>query len=132
MTLDFSSIRSKIKYIVSYINYSNQRRTMGEYYKKKAAENHASIQRRSREAHEGIDRQVNGKRPDARNTSRYTNGGEAPTTSDPKPKSKSKAKAEAAGAVSSTELTIVTFYSLASALGAVAAAALLGRRGHNS
>lgn len=105
---------------------------MGNYYERKAKEAHDGVTRRSREAHDAMEQRAHGKQPDARNTSRYKQGGEGSSTSESQPKSKTKAKGEAAAAVSSTELTMVTFYSLASALGAVAAASILGRRGHNN
>lgn len=104
------------------------------YYQRQAREAHEAVERRSRDAHSSMQQRMHGKQPDARDTPQYKQGGEGDSSSEPtpKPKSKTKAKGEAAAAVSSNELTMVTFYSLASALGAVAAAALLGRRGHNN
>jgi hypothetical protein len=103
---------------------------MGNYYERKAKEAHDGVTRRSREAHEAMEQRVHGKQPDARNTSRYKQGGEGSTTSEPQPKSTTKAVGKAAAA--SGDLLMVSLYSAASALGAVAAASLLGKRGRNN
>lgn len=103
------------------------------YYQRKANEAHDAVERRSRDAHSSMEQRMYGKQPDARDTPRYKQGGEGDSTPEPLPKHRSKPKRkEAAGAVASTELTMVTFSTLVSALGAVAATAILGRRGHNN